>query len=129
VAEVRACAAARLPDYMLPSQWVLLPRMPLTSNGKLDRKVLVSLIPRAHGAGEGLARTAAQIALQLLWHDLLGGTLPNPGVSFFNAGGNSLLLIRMNNRIRRLFGVELGVDQLFQAAVIARRRNWRVWST
>ncbi|HLL46626.1 MAG TPA: amino acid adenylation domain-containing protein, partial [Longimicrobiaceae bacterium] len=69
--ELRAHASGRLPEYMVPSVWVVLERLPLTGNGKLDRRALP--VPRVEGAGEHEApRTPVEAALAGIWAEVLG---------------------------------------------------------
>ncbi|WP_213781832.1 non-ribosomal peptide synthetase, partial [Caballeronia sp. dw_276] len=96
-----------LPDYMLPSHWVALDALPLTGNGKLDRRALPvpDLSRGEHAYVE--PRTDMERTLVAIWAELIGvdrvGALDN----FFELGGHSLLATRMIARLRDLVGVEL----------------------
>ncbi|MGA4837499.1 amino acid adenylation domain-containing protein [Streptomyces sp. G45] len=119
-AALRATLAERLPAHMVPAV-VLLDALPVTPNGKLDRRALPA---PAHHAGGRARRTAHEEILTDLVAAVLG--LPDVGVDddFFDLGGHSLLAMRLIARLRGALGVELGVRDLFEhptAASLAAR--------
>ncbi|WP_416971071.1 amino acid adenylation domain-containing protein [Streptomyces sp. 4F14] len=108
-AELRRQLAQVLPEYMLPSVFVPLDALPLTHNGKLDRRALPDPAPGDHtpvddtGGDPVVARIVAAMA------DLLPGGRIAPADSFFEAGGHSLLATRLLARVRTDFGVSVAL--------------------
>ena len=107
----------KLPDYMVPSAFVVLQRLPLTPNGKIDHRALPS--PEWKPASDGAPRTPEEEILSGIYADLL--SLEHVGIhdSFFSLGGHSLLAMRLVNRVKRAFGVELSVRAVFEAPSVA----------
>ena len=116
---LREWLKARLPDYMVPAVVVILNELPLTESGKIDRKTLETLAAEASPADEFiLPRTPHEETLAGLWRDLL--QVPRIGVhdDFFSLGGHSLLATQLVARVRKSFGVELTVRQIFETPTI-----------
>ncbi|MFI5888408.1 amino acid adenylation domain-containing protein, partial [Streptomyces sp. NPDC051554] len=114
---VRAHAATRLPDYMVPSVVVVLDALPLTVNGKVDRAVLP--VP---DVGAGASRgpvTPTEEVLCGLFAELLGAESVGAEESFFELGGDSLLVMRLIARIRSVFEVSVGVREVFAEPTVA----------
>ncbi|MFH8930913.1 amino acid adenylation domain-containing protein [Streptomyces pristinaespiralis] len=118
VGELRDLVAQRLPAHMAPAAYVLLDRLPLSANGKLDRDALPAPDRGEDAAGQA-PRTRREEILSTLFAEVLG--LPAVGIdrSFFDLGGHSLLATRLLSRIRSVLGAELAVRDLFQAPTVA----------
>ncbi len=109
----------RLPGYMLPAAWVRLPALPLTVNGKLDVAVLPDPAADAIAHEDDTpADTDTERALAALWRALLSRPRVGALANFFDLGGHSLLLTRLQNRIAAEFGVDPGLNRLFTAQTV-----------
>ncbi|WP_280438416.1 non-ribosomal peptide synthetase [Nocardia carnea] len=118
VAEVRAYAAKSLPDYMLPTAWAVIEKIPLTEHGKLDKRALPE--PRRFGTGERRPpSTPTEIRLAGLFGALFGYAEVGADDSFFELGGHSLLANRLILLIREEFGVEVDVRAPFDTPTVA----------
>ncbi len=116
----------RLPEFMVPAAIVLLDALPLSPNGKVDRKALPAPAAAVDDRPRALLTPTEEI-LSGLWSDLLAAERPPaPGDDFFALGGHSLLATRMLARLWQIFGVELTVRSLFEdpsLGALARRIN------
>ncbi|MFD8912686.1 non-ribosomal peptide synthase/polyketide synthase [Streptomyces sp. NPDC059575] len=120
-AELTAQLRDRLPDYLVPSAFVVLEALPLTPNGKLDRGALPSPEPvtAATGRAPRTPRTPREQILCELFAEVLGVPRVGADDNFFDLGGHSLLATRLVARIRSVLGVELALRALFQAPTAA----------
>ncbi|WP_406278228.1 amino acid adenylation domain-containing protein [Embleya sp. NBC_00896] len=121
-AELRAHLQQQLPDYMVPAAFVTLDQLPLTTNGKVDRKALP--LPDGHrpdlDATYTAPRTPVERAITAIWSDVL--TVDTIGIhdNFFELGGHSLLATQVTSRIRKTLGVDVPVRTLFTAPTPAQ---------
>ncbi|MGZ4163771.1 MAG: amino acid adenylation domain-containing protein, partial [Tumebacillaceae bacterium] len=118
--ELRAYLAARLPNYMVPALFVHLEKLPLSPNGKVDRRSLPA--PTANDILHDAAYTAPSNALEEMlvdiYADVLGVELVGIHDDFFALGGHSLLATQVLSRIREAFGSELTLRNLFDAPTV-----------
>ncbi len=118
--ELRDFLAARLPEYMVPAVFVPLDALPLTTNGKVDRRALPAPEP---GAGlEGRAGGAAHTDRGDPGGHLEGAARPGAGRRrdrFFELGGHSLLATQVLSRVRQTFGVEISLRDVFESPTVA----------
>jgi amino acid adenylation domain-containing protein len=117
VAELTAHLRARLPEYMVPAVIAVVRELPLSPNGKLDRKALPA--PELVRAAYVAPRTAMEQRVAAVWEAVLGVERPGATESFFAIGGHSLLATQVVSRLRAALGVELAVRTLFEAPTIA----------
>ncbi|MEY9877093.1 amino acid adenylation domain-containing protein [Streptacidiphilus sp. MAP12-33] len=110
-------AADRLPAYLVPSAVVLVDRMPLTPQGKIDRAALITALPSAAAAEPGTAATPIETLLEELCAQLLGVDRVDPDGNFFTLGGNSLLGIQLSARARRV-GITLTPTDVFRLGTV-----------
>jgi amino acid adenylation domain-containing protein len=109
---------ARLPDYMVPSQFMVLEQLPLTPNGKIDRKALPE--PSIETTTGTQLVTPTQELLASLWADVLKLKAISSDDNFFELGGHSLLATQLIARIREAFEVELPVRAVFEAPSLSQ---------
>ncbi len=118
VAQLRKYLRKRLPDYMVPSAFVLLDKLPLTLNGKLDRDALPKLVVTRE---ESLVAPRGEVEeiLAEIWCEVLGLDQVSIYDNFFDLGGHSLLATQLISRIRQVFNIELPLSALFESPAVA----------
>jgi hypothetical protein len=116
--ELQRYLGEKLPEYMVPRAWVFLERLPLTANGKVDRRGL----PEVEGEGEcGYEgpRSAEEEIVCGLWGEVLKRERVGIRANFFELGGHSLLATQLVSRMRVALGVEVPLQALFEAPTVA----------
>ncbi|MFN2285314.1 MAG: phosphopantetheine-binding protein, partial [Anaerolineae bacterium] len=116
---LREALQTALPDYMIPSAFVLLDAFPLTPNGKVNRSALPAPDWTHAAATYTAPRTTAEETLADIWQDVLG--IPQVGVhdNFFALGGHSLLATRVISRAQQAFQVSIPLRTIFEAPTVA----------
>ncbi|HWL15344.1 MAG TPA: amino acid adenylation domain-containing protein [Opitutus sp.] len=118
--ELRTALVERLPRYMVPAYFEWVPTIPLTANGKIDRKAL----PKPGGSAERSRdtvppRNATERALLALWQDVLGVATIGIHDNFFDLGGQSLKAVRLRAKIEHALNVTVSLRDLFARPTIA----------
>ncbi|HEX5001325.1 MAG TPA: amino acid adenylation domain-containing protein [Bacteroidia bacterium] len=125
-----------LPEYMVPSAFVLLDKIPVTGNGKIDRKALpkpeITLTPSGHYEEP---YTPTEEMLATIWCDVLGIEKVGRKDNFFELGGHSLIGVRVFNEVEKQLGIRIQLSVLFSAPtieelarVISRSESLKPWS-
>lgn len=123
MSEVRRYLEEQLPAYMIPVHYIRLETLPLTLNGKVEKKdlPLPSRSLMAGIAGYIAPRNKTESKLVQIWEDVLGADRVGVKDNFFELGGHSLKAIRLASRIYKEFEVRLGLRQLFASAVLEKQ--------
>lgn len=132
LAEARRFLEERLPAFMVPAEFLVLDRLPLTAHEKLDRRAIAAMVParantpsaRPDAAGARVVEAAAvreiEASLTTLWAELLGSVDFDRDSAFFDVGGTSLLALRLAEEVRLRLRVELPIVRVFEFPTIAR---------
>ena len=113
--ELRSHLAQRLPEYMVPAAYVRLEALPLTSNGKLDRKRLPTPDGNAYSvSGYEEPQGEIETTLAAIWREVLEVEKVGRNDNFFELGGHSLLAITMIGRLRETLGLEVEIGDVFE---------------
>ncbi|WP_035373166.1 non-ribosomal peptide synthetase [Pseudoduganella violaceinigra] len=118
-AALRAVLLQSLPDYMVPDYFVALDLMPLTSNGKVDRKALPAPDMSREEAVYVAPRNRREETMAGIWADILSLEKVSVEDDFFALGGHSLLATQLMSRIKKTFQIELPLRDLFDAPTVA----------
>jgi len=121
ISDLRSHLKSRLPDYMIPSAFVYLDALPLTSHGKIDRRALPAPDAERPALAEAFveARTPAEKSLASIWTKLLGINRIGINDNYFELGGDSLLATQLASQVRNVFEVELPLVELFRHPTLA----------
>ncbi|UCG11947.1 MAG: amino acid adenylation domain-containing protein [Deltaproteobacteria bacterium] len=118
--EMRKYMRTKLPEYMVPQHFVILDTIPLTPNGKVDRRALPKpKTDRTSDANYVAPRSKVEKKIADIWRELLQVDKVGINDSFFDLGGQSLLLLRMLPKLKESFSEDLSVVDLFQYPTIA----------
>lgn len=117
--QLRAVLKERLPDYMIPAAFIFLDAMPLTDQGKINRKALPAPNLNHHSAGRAIApaKTPAEKIICQVWEQVLGINFVGVEDNFFELGGDSILALKVVTEIRRQ-GWELTPKDIFQQQTV-----------
>ncbi|TSD82757.1 AMP-binding protein, partial [Mycobacterium sp. KBS0706] len=117
--ELKQHLSALVPEYMVPSRLLWLNRLPLSANGKLDRKALPD--PEWESGADARAKPEGETeqAIARIWQEVLGLAHVSRHDDFFSLGGHSLLATRVASRLRQALAVELPLAALFETRTIA----------
>lgn len=122
--ELRRFLQEKLPEYMIPSAFVAIAHIPLTPNGKVDRRALPIPDQRPELEKAFVAPSnAIEIELAQIWSEVLGIQSIGTSDNFFDLGGNSLLAVRLFTQIEKKFGQKLPLATLFQSPTIEQLAN------
>nr|ADU90660.1 putative syringomycin synthetase [Collimonas sp. MPS11E8] len=111
---------ARLPAHMVPTRVVIMEAFPLTPNQKVDRRALLLAANDPQLKAAPTLSSATESAVLALWRELLGSDAFGIDDNFFSLGGNSLLAIRINNRVEAMFAVRLPMAAVFEQPTVRR---------
>ncbi|MEM8529467.1 MAG: non-ribosomal peptide synthase/polyketide synthase [Chloroflexota bacterium] len=121
IPQLRQYLATQLPEYMVPSAYMVLNTLPLTRNGKVDRRALPAPDQTQIDSGQYVApQTRLETDLVAIWEEVLGITRISVTDDFFILGGHSLLATQVVSRIRSAYGTDLSVRVLFEHPTIAQ---------
>ena len=118
--ELRGYLREKLPEYMVPSAFVLLEEMPLSPNGKVHRKALLTLgsIERNDVDSDSAPHTAIEAVISEIWGEILRVDCVGVNENFFDLGGHSLLGTRLVDRVCRQFQVDVPLRYLFECPTV-----------
>ena len=120
---LRVALAEQVPDYMLPAQLLLLPSIPLTANGKVDRQALPRGPVMAADDSPPAALSELESQLAAIWEAVLKVATVRAEDNFFELGGDSILSLQIISRIRKL-GYKLSPKQLFERQSVRQLAQW-----
>ena len=130
--DIRGHLKNKLPEYYLPSNFILMERLPLSPNGKIDREALPAPEENRSVIEKGFVAPTDELEVRLtkIWESLLGVKRVGIRDNFFDLGGHSLLAVKLFTQIEKLFGKNLPLATLFEAptveklAVLLRQKGW-----
>src|SRR5436305_10178368 len=117
-AELREALQRTLPEYMVPWSFVMLDRLPVTANGKLDRQALPAPGEAAAGAAYVAPRNELERTIAAVWREVLEVERVGVHDNFFESGGSSLLIVKLHGRLKEALGTDLPILELFRHTTI-----------
>ena len=120
VSAIRQALGMKLPEYMIPAQFVFLDTLPLTPNKKVDKRALP--VPEKTAAVSALfvpPKTQSETDVAGIWRDLLKHERVGINDNFFDLGGHSLLVVQLQSQLRQKIGTEITLVELFQMPTVA----------
>jgi amino acid adenylation domain-containing protein len=125
IADLRGALAATLPEYMVPSNFVLVDSLPLTANGKIDRNALPnpSTQENASAPVPEPPRNELERLIAQAWKDALGVDRVGLNENFFDLGAHSLIVAEVHIQLQQLLGRELSLVDLFQFPTVTALAN------
>jgi amino acid adenylation domain-containing protein len=119
---------ARLPEYMVPALWIEMERLPVTKNGKVDKRALPEMEFSNLLSDEYIApQTETEIILAEMWKDLLAVERVSMQDNFFDIGGHSLMVIKMVSHIKKEFELAIPISVLFKFTTIGELSKYLDW--
>ncbi|WP_143841909.1 amino acid adenylation domain-containing protein, partial [Nostoc sp. 106C] len=121
ISELRSFLKEKLPEYMVPSAFVMLDALPLTSNGKIDRRALPAPDTSSLSLTTNFVapRTSTEKVVAEIWEKVLGIEPIGINDNFFELGGHSLLATQVVSRVRQAFSIAISLPSLFAHPTIA----------
>ncbi len=116
--ELKAFLSVKLPAYMVPTAFVFMNALPLTSNGKVDRGALPAFSEAKKLSAEHEKRTDLEEKLAVLWKQVLGTQHIGLDENFFDLGGDSLLLVAVHSQLQKLLQHEVQITDLFEYVTV-----------
>ncbi len=125
IAKLREALAATLPEYMVPSNFMLLKSFPLTANGKIDRNALpdLVLVEKADKAQEAQPRNETERVIAQVWKDALDVESVGMDENFFDLGAHSLMVAEVHIQLQQTLGREFSLVDLFQYPTVTALAN------
>lgn len=124
--ELREFLAEQLPDYMVPSTFIKLAGLPLTRNGKLDRRALPAAIASGDCHERSKACSLVEKQIHVIWAEILEHNSFGITDNFFLVGGNSLSVVRLATAIEKYCGKAISVRGIFARPTIVEQASWMI---
>ena len=119
VADLKAHLLSHLPEYMVPTQVMVLEHLPLTANGKVDKKALPDPDFQSAAMDDLVGPSSDdEIGILSIWTEVLGLDVISVEANFFEIGGHSLLATQVISRIRKFFNIEISLKSVFESPTI-----------